>query len=282
MSEAIVLVPLDGTQNALAALPVGRVMAGLLKTDLHVVNVAQPRGSLNDLLGAASLPGEPVNAILDLPEGDPGGEILKLARDKRAGMIVMCSHTGTEKPRGQLGHVAVEIFLQAPCPVLLVQPDRGLQEWNLRVALLPHDGSPASANAIAPALQLVEQADAHLVLLHVRGMFETPLAEPGAMGGPKYIDQPQHEWPQWRWEFMERIRSVHAGALDSKRMQVVLATGAAGPEVARVARERQADLILIAWHGDLSPQRAQTLKSLIAEAPCPLMVFRVDKHKFFS
>lgn len=283
MSEAMVLVPLDGTPHALAALPVARVMAGLLETDLHVVNVAQPRNRLNEILGAIDLPnGEACNMILDLPEGDPGAEILKLARDGRASMIVMCSHTGMEKPRGQLGHVAEELFLQAPCPVTLVQPDRGTRPWSLRVALLPHDGSPASAEAIAPALRLVERADAHLVLLHVRSVFDKPLAEPGAMGGPKYIDQPQHEWPQWSWEFMERIRSVHAAALDSKRMQVMLATGTAGREVVRVANERHADLILVAWHGDLSAQRAQTLKSMIAEAPCPLTAFRVDRHKFFQ
>jgi nucleotide-binding universal stress UspA family protein len=53
-----------------------------------------------------------------------------------------------------------------------------------------------------------------------------------------------------------------------------LAYGDPAAEVLRVAKEQSSDLLLLAWRGELDEPRAAILKTLVAEAFCPVMVVR--------
>jgi nucleotide-binding universal stress UspA family protein len=53
-----------------------------------------------------------------------------------------------------------------------------------------------------------------------------------------------------------------------------LAYGNPAAEVLQVAKEQSADLLLLAWRGVLDEPRAALLKTLVAEADCPVMVVR--------
>lgn len=273
--EATVVVPLDGTTHALAALPVARTMAEVERATLRIVHVAEPLLPPRELVAALGLtPEQLVGVIIDQTTGSPAQGIVHLARTWRSKLIAMCTHTGTEKPYGELGSVAEGVLREAPCPLVLVQPERGFRPWALREILLPHDGTPATAVAIHPALDLADRAGARLIVLHVATIGPRGAVEPGALNVPLYLDQPQHEWPAWAQEFLDRMRRL-GHAPESAVMQLVVAPGEPGEQIIRVASERGSDLIVLAWHGSLAPARAATLKRVIRGAPCPALVLRI-------
>jgi hypothetical protein len=102
---------------------------------------------------------------------------------------------------------------------------------------------------------------------------ETP-TEPGTLISPRYVDQPQHEWPAWAQEFLARL--CEAG--DARRgteMRLAIAQGEAGAAIIDFARE--SDLIVLGWRGALEPGRARTMQRVICDSTCPMIVLRVDR-----
>jgi len=163
----------------------------------------------------------------------------------------------------------------ATCPVVLVRPERGVVPWALHRLLLPHDGTPTTSVAIRPAVELARKTCAGLDVLHVVGPFADHHTERGSLTPPRYVDQPQHEWPAWLGEFVERLDSIcPLGSLD---VRMWLARGVPGDEVLRVASERGDDLIVLAWRGAWEGEHAATVKTVLQNAPCPVMLFRAQE-----
>jgi hypothetical protein len=90
---------------------------------------------------------------------------------------------------------------------------------------------------------------------------------------PYYLDQPQHEWPTWTSEFIERLACICP--LRDLHVRLLLAHGNPGAEILRVAGEQSTDLLVLAWRGKWAGKRAETLKAIVREAPCPTMVVRI-------
>ena len=271
-----VLVPLDGSRHATVALPVARVLAELEGTSLHILHVGQPFLSPRELLDTLGLTPEDVRGLdLNQATGPPAESIVRLAWDWRSVLIVLCTHTRQAKPRGALGSVAEQVLLDAPCPVVLVQPERGRRPWAVRRIVLPHDGMPTTAAALEPAMELAQRSGAELNVLHIPTS-DAP-TEPGAVSAPQYLDQPQHEWPLWEREFLERTLGLSKRP-PSLRTRPVLRRGAPGAEILRFARECEGDLIVLAWHGRLEPGRARIMRQILREAPCPILALRAEEH----
>lgn len=83
-----------------------------------------------------------------------------------------------------------------------MRPERGLRPWVLQQTVLPHDGTPTAAAAMGLAVDLAQRSGGELDVLHI----PTPDAptEPGTLSAPQYLDRPQHAWPLWAREFLER------------------------------------------------------------------------------
>jgi nucleotide-binding universal stress UspA family protein len=92
------------------------------------------------------------------------------------------------------------------------------------------------------------------------------------MTSPRYLDQPQHEWPAWAGEFVERFACMCP--LESLRVHMSLVHGTPGDEILQFAQERSVDLIVLAWRGEWERDHAATIKAVIRRAPCPVMVAR--------
>lgn len=270
-----VVVPIDGSVHALVALPVARGLAEVLGATLHVVHVAErilPPRELLPRLGVT--PEQLRGSVIHQATGRPAEGIILLARELNSVLIVMCTHTGVEEPVGELGPIALEVVGYAPCPVVLVRPERGLRSWALRRILLPHDGTPTTAAAIGPAADLAHRANAELLVLHVAAPGAPRPAEPGTFAAPRYLDQPQHEWPAWTREFLARMMSL-GHPPEAVKMRLFLASGDPGAEIVRFAEARNADLIVLGWRGHLEAERAATIKAVVRDTPCPVMILRV-------
>lgn len=266
-----IIVPLDGTDHARVALPVARELAALMGAVLHVVHIAERPAPPRDRLRELGLdPARIGHTVLDERRGSPGAGVLDVARELGSSMVVICPYTGLERPARLLGHVADEVLRRAECPVVLVDPRRGTAPWHLRRVLLPHDGTPTSAAAFVPAADLALRAGARVDVLHVATPGEP--VEQGTMTAPRYVDHPEHEWPQWAAEFLARLRARSPGPAD---LHLYLTRGEPGPAILRFAAEHDVDLVVLASRGTLEPARAATTKAVIRDAPCPVMVVHV-------
>jgi nucleotide-binding universal stress UspA family protein len=271
----LVLVPLDGTAHALAALPVARALAQLTRATIHLVYIAEPTLPAHEALHKLGLGAHRVrDAVLHQASGDAAEGIIRWATEINSACIVMCMYTGQTEPTGGLGSVARAVAHSAPCPVVLVPPARGRQPFLLEHILLPYDGTPTTAAALDPALEIAQLAKAELLVLHVVTPGRCYAGEPGSVSAPRYVDQPQHDWPAWSHAFLRRAFSSR-GVDQKLKLRVALAVGKPEAEVVHWARDQHIDLIVLAWRGHFEGARAAVVKAVVREAPCPLLLLRV-------
>jgi nucleotide-binding universal stress UspA family protein len=271
MSTPVILVPLDGSEGALAALPVAKVLGQMAPADLRLLHVTESKPPDADLLSRLKLQTQDLDgATLDVRTGKPAIEILRCAEEIKPLGIILCKHTAPA-PRERLGSTAISVLRSASDPLVLVPPERGAAPWHLQHILVPHDGTPRTSVGLRPAVEIAGRAGAELLLLHVADLGAAP-GEPGSLIPPLYMDHPQHEWPAWTSEFVRRFASLCM--LGHVHVRFRLAYGNPAAEVLQVAKEQSADLLLLAWRGVLDEPRAALLKTLVAEADCPVMVVR--------
>lgn len=267
-----VFVPLDGSLEAVAALPVARALARLAGATLHLVHVSERPVSLHELVHALRLlPGELYGSILDELAGTPADRILQLASELDRPMVVMSSHSEAA-PEGALGPVAFEVLQRASFPVIVVRPERGSGPFVLQRMAVPHDGSRRTAGALGPALGLAERAGAALRVVHVAPAPGERLPERSRL--PQYVDQPQHEWPEWAREFLERLEIFAGVATARAPARLFLARGDPGEEIVRFVAREEVDLVAVAWSGKADASSAATLWHVVGHCVCPVLVLR--------
>ena len=271
MSEPIILIPLDGSEHALAALPVAKVLGDVERASLRIFHVADRRPAAGELPPTLRLEELALDdSTIDLSVGEPAAEILLIAGEIKPRLIVMCTHTAAKREK-VLGSTAMNVVRNAACPVVLVAPERGSIPWQLQHVLVPHDGTPTTSAALPPVVELARHAGAELLLAHVAEAKPAP-GEPGSFTTPGYVDQPQHEWPAWSSEFIKRVACICP--LDHLHVRTFLAHGDPAAEILRLAREQSTDLIALAWRGAWEAPRAAVFRRVIGEAGCLVMVVR--------
>ncbi len=173
-----------------------------------------------------------------------------------------------------LGHTAEEVVAGTDRPVLLVRPEaaQAAEAVPFTRLLVPLDGTPGTAAALSPVLALAERLHASIDLLFVVDPHQPPPEEPGSISAPRYMDQPQHEWPQWVEEFISRLACTCAGVAPRVPMTVTIAYGDVGQEVVRVATERRSSAIVLVRRSRLQAGRALRLRAVLQNAPCPVIV----------
>lgn len=265
----VVLLPLDGTAESCAAMPVARSLAAIARATLHIAYVTpQPMPIEQTRRHLALSEKQLVGTVLDTVTGAPAEGIVRLAVERHSLVIVMAMHDGHPGVESGLGSVAEGVLRNSPCPILLVPPYRPAH-WHMQRILLPQDGTPEAAAIIESAARLAARVPAELLLLHVGGI--PGAAEPGTIKVPTYMDQPHHEWPQWTREFVERVRGL--GHLPRElKLRLFVARGDAGDEIVKAATAHAVDLIIMPWHGSLAPQRAVALKAVIRGGVSPVLI----------
>ncbi|HEX4097550.1 MAG TPA: universal stress protein [Caulobacteraceae bacterium] len=241
MANPIVLVSLDGSKSAAGVLPIAQRLADLSGVALEVVPGGRPKA------------------------------ILTAAADLGARLIVMQAHSRKTQRGGAIGATALAVLRGAGCPVVMVDPSRAQENWNLRRLLAPHDGSPAVSDALGPAIEFTHEARAELIVLQVA--HDARALEAGSIAPPAYLDQVHHSWPAWSEEFLQRLASVCP--LEDVRVRLLVGHGEPAAETFRVAAKEAVDLIVLAWKGRWEAPHASTFKAVLRNAPCPVMVTRV-------
>jgi nucleotide-binding universal stress UspA family protein len=270
--ENIVL-PLDGSLQAGVAFPVAKQLSLLYRATLRVGYAGKEQF---DATNAASQLGlktdEARGVVLESARfGATGDELSQRLHELPRALLVISTALGPPARPNRFGTLTEAVLATRPAYSVLVNPEHCQESWNMRHILLAHDGTPVSEPAVAPAADLAQRAGAEVIALHVAARGEERPEARGSIAAPLYVDQPQHEWPAWAEEFMNRI--VATGAVDSGvHFKLRVAGGQAGSELAHVARQRQIDLVVMAWHGHWAEHDDCATRVVVRNAGCPVML----------
>lgn len=247
----VLLAAIDDSAAARPVLEAARRLGSLFDASPIAVHVAE------DGSGAtARAVCEAAHVPLRLRRGDARSRLVELAGSDEVVAIV----AGTRRaPVGATpaGHVAMHLIEGVGKPVVVVPPAPAASR-PLRRVLVPVDDDPATWAALRPLLaRLIERSPAEIVALHV--------FEPDRI--PPYSDHTGHEAEAWTTHFLDRC---FPGADEKARVEVRI--GLVPEAVPAVVAEVDPDLVVIAWHQDLTPGRALVVRTLLARAAVPLLL----------
>ncbi len=191
------LVPLDGSRLAEAALPAAATLSKTLDarvTLIHVIECRAPQeihgeqhlsdpaeasAYLGEVAARAFSPGVHVEQHVHTAEvRDVARSIVEHADELGPDLVVMCTHGRGGLRTWLLGSIAQQVIALRATPVLLIQPDgaAATPDFACRRLLVPLDGNPDHEQGLGVATALARACAAALHLLMV-------VPTPGTLSG---------------------------------------------------------------------------------------------------
>jgi len=226
--------------------------------------------SLRAQAGAVQSPTTECTAIII--EGDPAGEIVRLATERDVDLIVMNSRRKTNLT-ALIGSTTEAVTRKAPCPVMVVHPDE--REWvgktmceiDLHRILVAYDFSSYSELALKYGLALAQEFQTELHLLHILPVSN----EPAIATLTKGIDTNVRDVARLLRE------TVPEEAYLWCQVSQAVGTGQPDEEILSYSIEHDIDLICMGVHGVGFVQRAlfgSNTDRVMRRANCPVLVAR--------
>jgi nucleotide-binding universal stress UspA family protein len=204
-------------------------------------------------------------------------EILGQLAATRADLLVLGTHGRSGFQRLFLGSVTEKVIRKATCPTLVVpprapdvSPDAAIQ---FKRILCPIDFSESSLSALAYAVNLAAEADAHLTLLHIIEM--PPELRENPMAPDFDIDRIHAAAEADARRRLQELIPDEARTYSTVETAVV--EGRAYPRVLQRSAEEQADLIVMGVHGRSAIDMlvfGSTTHHVIRGATCPVLIVR--------
>ncbi len=196
--------------------------------------------------------------------------ILEYAKEAGIDLIVMGTHGRKRAAHVLLGSVAEQVVRLSPVSVLVAGRGEGhhVDRAGYRSILVPIDFSEQSLVALAQAVQIAEQHKAKLLVMHVVEIVPSPYYYPSY--------SPLEAFPDLRRRASEALdRTLRMQVPDALKAEKVLEEGNAAKRIVQVARERHADLVVMATAG-LGGVDKLLLGSVAAKVlrttPCPVLI----------
>jgi nucleotide-binding universal stress UspA family protein len=147
----------------------------------------------------------------------------------------------------------------------------------LRKILAPIDFSPASKNALNYAIRFAEEFAGELTLLHVL----EPDSTTGFAAVPEAMAFVESDIVAAGKNLRALIASLSNGKIKQPHWKV--RAGIPSHEIVEVAKEMDADLIIVATHGYTGWKHfciGSTAERVVRAAPCPVLVVREKEYEF--
>jgi nucleotide-binding universal stress UspA family protein len=264
-----ILVPLDGSKLAEAALPAAVSLAQTFKapvTLLHIIEQDAPDEIHRDrhlteakqaeaYLARVAKRTFPPRAKVDWhvhtsPVADVSRSIVDHSSDEiQPDLIILCSHGNSGMHDLFFGNIAQEVAAASGAAVLLIKPDGSAAPFQLRHILVPLDNESVHDKALPTAEALAKGYGAELNLLCVIPTLGTLTGEQAAVSNMLPTTATAY------LEIAEEIALEHfQGHLDTYKKAGIPATaeiarGDPAPVIAKTAEKINADLILFGTHG---------------------------------
>jgi nucleotide-binding universal stress UspA family protein len=260
------LVPLDGTNEAAAAVPAATTLARATGGGLTLVRVLEREGEpaealLRDHIAADELRATAAELTttdlqVDVVIGRPpvAQFIIDTAAARDADVIVMATRGRAGLARAFGGSVSERVLADSDRMVLLLKAD-DRQLHQIQTLLVPVDGTAGGALALGAAVGLARATGARLVLVNV--VQPTPLSMYGGGGYAPvmYMD------PAWEEEALRGAETYVEGL--SKRLETSglkadakAVRGVVAPTIVAVAEQTDADMVVMSTHALTGPARA--------------------------
>jgi nucleotide-binding universal stress UspA family protein len=266
-----VLVALAGPGLPHQAIGAGRTIARALDAPLHGVLVWPTPITPCDVPRLLQIDADALEGmVLDVDVGDPAERINAATHSQPIAFVVLVAACTGGDACG-LGDLAARMLEGAESGALILRPGTWLGP--IRRILVPIDGTPSTAAALAPAGDLARRTGAALDVVMVDDVTAPIRAEPGTMAPPHYVDQPQHEWPAFSAELVQRLFGSIAQWPPAVPMRLLLGTGQPAAEILRFAEELDPDLIALVWHGGAAGHGA-VFAEVTRSTTRPLLVLR--------
>ena len=229
---------------------------------------------------ANQLEGMPDGSVIkQLAVGVPATEVLRFARQEDVDLIVMGAHnredddSASSRVRTIIGNTMREVARRSRCPVLIVnRPCTTCWKLFSNIIFCTDFSKPADA-AFQFAYKTAREVGAKLYLFHA---FDISNALAGVFAGQAEIER---KLEQAREQMQKKYISQMT---DYDNYQVEIWEGTPYVEILKYAREKQADLIVMAHHTkDVPPEEAEigsTVEQVVLRSACPVAsVNRLDK-----
>jgi nucleotide-binding universal stress UspA family protein len=294
------LVPLDGSHLAEAALPPAISLAHLLQAPVTLVHVIE-RHAPEEVHGERHLtdsdeartyleevaarfpPDIHVESHVHTSEvSDVARSIVEHVGELDSDLIVMCTHGRGGLRSWLFGSIAQQVLSLGTSPVLLVQPDKSdiTSPFKCRRLLIPLDGDPEHEQGLPVAASLAQVCQAALHLLMVIPTRDTLSGERASTARllPSTMSALLDMTEQGAEEYLQRhVKQLQAAGLP---VTASVRRGAPAVVIARTAQETETDLIVLGthgkagmdafWSGSVTPQ-------VFSRARLPLLLVRVHK-----
>lgn len=218
------------------------------------------------------------NCELEAVVGAPHREILRAARKKNIDLIVMGSHTrqedtGATRFRTVVGNTMQKVAKAARCPVLIVSRPCQTCWWYFSNIVFGTDFSKAAHSAFKFALKTAQEIGCKLYLFHA---CDIGAAEPSQVRTQDDIE----EKVKAAQRKMEELYVPEMEGFDNYEIEVW--EGTPYVEILKYARDKQADLIVMAHHTrEIDPEKAvlgSTVEQVVLRSACPVAsVTQLDK-----
>jgi nucleotide-binding universal stress UspA family protein len=247
-----VIAALDNSLAARAVLATAGNVAQLFAAEVEAVHVGEDGDKVvRDAAAAAGLQlkriaGPTVPALVDAA-----------AADDVAALVV-----GTRRlPTGgrPVGATALDVITSLLKPVFVVPPE-AVRRPALRRVLVPLEGTTATSLAPKGIIELADDADLEIVVVHVHD----------AATLPSFTDQPQHEALAWADEFVARYCPWGIG-----KVSVELRVGRPEEEILAAAEAADAHLIALGWSQEIDWGRAPVVRELLERGRIPVLLVPV-------
>jgi len=264
-----ILVPLDGSKLAEAAIPAAVSLAGTFHSSVTLLHIIEQDASdvvhhdrhLTDAAEAEAYLSETAHKFFPAgisfgvhvhtsPAANVADSIITHSTDEfQPDLIILCSHGNSGMRDLFYGNIAQQVASTGGIPVLLVKPGEKAANFDLRHILVPLDNESIHDKALPTSEALAKGYGAELNLLCVIPTLGTLSGEQAAAGtmlpatAIAYLDIAEEIAQEHFDEHLESFRE--AGITASAE----IARGDPAVIIARTAEKTGADLILFGTHG---------------------------------
>jgi nucleotide-binding universal stress UspA family protein len=237
---------------------------------LQVLESAESEASAEEKLKriAAELAGNGVQVASAVRHGRAADEILQELREQAADLVIMRTRGRAGIERAVMGSVAERLLSRSDVPIVMLRPG-GRRMDRIANILVPLDGTPGGAFALASGVGLAKATGAQIHLVEV----VVPLML-------KALDPSEYD-PGWDEEAQRAAQTYVAGMVARLRDAGLVADGEAriAPDIAssivQAAVEQPSDLIAMSTHALTGLQRAvlgSVADAVVRSSDCPVLL----------
>ena len=264
-----ILCAVDFSDASRGALRYAAILAERYRSQLTVATVDDPLLASVDMARAASTPADSTQCLLErfvastlgnrraaipidyvVGMGRPADELLRIAKSPRADLMVMSSHGLTGIRKLFFGSTTERVLRESDIPVLVTEAVvHGPSSWEELVAsvnriLVPVDLLPGTETHVGDALRVAEALDVPVLLTHVIEPIRLPFAR---RQDGLHIDAERRVRADYA------IDGLVSSANAKRQPEGLVAYGDPAEEIAKVARDRHAGLIVMGLRATGSP-----------------------------